>query len=115
MWARQFKSRERAERYIKEHNEGHRTGRVDATQSKLLDYDFGAYRFSVDHYRGRTQVHKQATADVTIGGKPYRKGWFVPFARDEDKDFRDLTAKMLDEDRKREDERLERTRGTVKK
>ena len=114
VWARQFKNRRAAENYIKERNRGIREGRVDKTQSKLLDYNFGAFRYSVSHGTTKTGrsfavLHKQTTTEVTIGTKVYKAGWFIPLEKDErDPEFKRLTIAMTDEEKEHEKEREER-------
>lgn len=105
-FARQFKNRNQAERYIKERNKGVRAGVVDPTQRELLDYTWGDRRYVDSRHvskRGRAyvQLHVQTTHETTIHGKKYRAGSFVPFNKDEQKpEFKRLTLEMLEADRR---------------
>lgn len=111
VWSHQFKRRDQAERYIKDRNTGGRAGRVDDAQSKLLDYNFGPERYVTSHHtstKGReyVQLSKQTTVAVTIRGKDYRRGWFVPLNKDEqDPEFKRLTIEMIEADKRKAAER----------
>jgi hypothetical protein len=107
VWVRQFENRNQAERYIRDRNTGNRAGRVDDTQRKLLDYNFGDRRYVDSRHvspRGKEyrQLHVQTTHEVTIKGKVYRAGSFVPFQKDEkEPEFKRMTLEMLEADRKK--------------